>query len=86
MDRKALSDVVEMNTTKFPFKVEAWTRDGQAIDRLIGAACNIVVARGAYQVAVDLYPGENITLRQYAPDHRRDKNRERKVLADTEGL
>ena len=66
MDRNALSDLMEMNTTELPFKVEAWTRDGHAIDRLIGTACNIVVARGAYQAAVDLYPGENITLRQDA--------------------
>jgi hypothetical protein len=63
-----------MNTTELPFKVEAWSQKGQNIDRLIATATNVLVARAAYEAAVQLYPGQNITLRQGA-----------RVIAETKG-
>jgi hypothetical protein len=63
-----------MNTTELPFKVEAWSKKGQNIDRLIATATNVLVARAAYEAAVQLYPGQNITLRQGA-----------RVIAETKG-
>jgi hypothetical protein len=62
-----------MHVSELPFKVQAWTRDGQ-IDRLIATASNVVVARAAYDAAVALYPAEEITLRQCA-----------RVIAETKG-
>ena len=63
-----------MNTTELPFKVEAWSKKGQNIDRLIATATNVLVARAAYEAAVQLYPGQNITLRQGT-----------RVIAETKG-
>jgi len=63
-----------MDTTGQPFKVEAWSKKGQNIDRLIATATNLLVARAAYEAAVQLYPGQNITLRQGA-----------RVIAETKG-
>ena len=63
-----------MDTTEQPFKVEAWSKKGQNIDRLIATATNLLVARAAYEAAVQLYPGQNITLRQGA-----------RVIAETKG-
>ena len=63
-----------MNTTELPFKVEAWSQKGQNIDRLIATATNVLVARAAYAAAVQLYPGQNITLRQGT-----------RVIAETKG-
>ena len=34
-----------MDTTELPFKVEAWSKKGQSIDRLIATATNVLVAR-----------------------------------------
>jgi hypothetical protein len=51
-------------TSELPFKVEAWSKDGQRIDRLLATATNIGIARGAYDAAVGLFTGERITLRQ----------------------
>ena len=51
-------------TTDVPFKIEAWSKDGQRIDRLLATATNIGIARGAYDAAVALFTGEWITLRQ----------------------
>ena len=63
-----------MDTTELPFKVEAWSKKGQSIDRLIATATNVLVARAAYEAAVQLYPGQNIKLRQGA-----------RVIAETKG-
>ena len=54
-----------MNTTELPFKVETWTKNGN-IDRLLAMASNLLVARGAYDAAVALYPQAQISLRQGA--------------------
>jgi hypothetical protein len=54
-----------MYKTELPFKVEVWTKAG-AVDRVLAEASNLVVARGAYDVAVALYPQAHITLRQGA--------------------
>ena len=63
-----------MDTTELPFKVEAWSKKGQNIERLIATATNVLVARAAYEAAVQIYPGQNITLRQGA-----------RVIAETKG-
>ena len=63
-----------MDTTELPFKVEAWSKKGQSIDRLIATATNVLVARAAYEAAVQICPGQNITLRQGA-----------RVIAETKG-
>ena len=56
--------VPAINTIALPFKIEAWSKDGQRIDRLLATATNIGIARGAYDAAVALFTGEWITLRQ----------------------
>ena len=62
-----------MDTTELPFKVEAWTKNGQ-VDRALAVAANVIIARAAYNAAVTLYKGEHITLRQGA-----------RVIAETKG-
>ena len=49
--------------TELPFKVEAWTKNGQQVDRLLAMASNVVIARAAYYAATSLYGEEKITLR-----------------------
>ena len=52
--------------TELPFKVEAWTKSGQEVDRLRATASNVVNARAAYSAALSLYENEKITLRHGA--------------------
>ena|ERR1700687_698601 len=52
-----------MNVTELPFKVEAWTKNGQ-VNRLLATASNVDIAMAAYDAAIWLYSKERITLRQ----------------------
>ena len=45
------------------FKVEKWTPQ-QSVEREIAIVDDIVVARAAYEAALTVWPGANITLRQ----------------------
>ena len=62
-----------MNTTELPFLVELWTESG-ATDRVLASASTVLIARGAYDAAVALYPHAEITLRQ-----------DTRVIAETRG-
>lgn len=48
------------------FRVEQWDEAGNRVEELIAAAGNVLVARAAYEAAVKLRPGTNITLRNHA--------------------
>jgi len=52
-----------MDVSELEFKVEKWTEPKGRIERLLSVSCNVLIARGAFDVAKDLYPGEYVTLR-----------------------
>jgi hypothetical protein len=55
-----------------PFTVEEWDAAGNVISRVLARACNVVIARGAYEAARRQYPDANLTLRvgvRSSPEH-----------------
>ena len=52
-----------MDLSELEFKVEKWTEPKGRVDRLLALSCNVLIARGAFDVAKAMYPGEYVTLR-----------------------
>lgn len=48
------------------FRVEIWTADGQSVEEVIAACSNQLVARAAFERAVQYYPKAMIRLRHRA--------------------
>jgi hypothetical protein len=46
-----------------PFTVEKWDAAGNVIARVLARACNVLIAKGAYEAARRQYPDANLTLR-----------------------
>ena len=45
------------------FRVDRWDKSGVRLDCCVAACSNLLIGRGAFDAAVELYPGCYITLR-----------------------
>ncbi len=49
------------------YRIDQWARDGKgSIERVLALADNLVIARAAFDKAVEIYPHEVLTLRKRA--------------------
>ena len=46
-----------------PFTVEEWDAAFNVITRVLARACNVLIAKGAYEAARRQYPDANLALR-----------------------
>lgn len=51
------------NDDKFPYFVEIWTADGNAVERTLARSLSIRVARAMYQASLEENADRRITLR-----------------------
>ena len=45
------------------FRVDRWDKSGVRLDFCVAACSNLLIGRGAFDAAVELYPDRYITLR-----------------------
>jgi hypothetical protein len=53
-----------VDMSQFPFKVSAWTPDGNHVEEELGEFANLVVATESWHVFVGCYAKRRMTLRQ----------------------